>query len=260
MRQVVLITGATSGNGKATALHLLRERHIVYGAARRTEQMDELVEAGGHALRMDVTNEEEITAGVQQIIKEQGRIDVLVNNAGYALYGAVEDVPLEEAQRQFDVNLYGVARVTRAVLPQMRTQHDGKIINVSSMGGRIYTPLGAWYHASKHALEGWSDCLRLELKAFKIDVIIIEPGLIATEFGDVMTEPMLKYSGDGPYAKWANAVAQATEATYEKESASSPPLVIAKTIHKAIDSKKPKTRYAAGKMARPLLLVRKFLG
>ncbi|MDX1478868.1 MAG: oxidoreductase [Saprospiraceae bacterium] len=260
MRQVILITGASSGIGKATALQLLRERHIVYGAARRLEQMAELEEAGGHALEMDITDTAQITAAVEQIIREQGRIDVLINNAGFAVYGAVEDVPLQDARKQFDVNLFGMAEVTRAVLPQMREQQDGRIINVSSMGGKIYTPLGAWYHASKHAVEGWSDCLRLELKAFNIKVIVIEPGLIATNFGDVMTGPMMRYSGEGPYAKWATAVAQTTEATYEKKGASSPPGVVAKTIQKAIAAPKPKTRYVTGKMARQLLLVRKFLG
>lgn len=130
--------------------------------------MQDLAELGGHVLQMDVTNEADIERVVQQVIKEQGRIDVLWNNAGYGLYGPVEELSMEQVQRQFEVNVYGVARLTQKVLPYMRKQRDGLFINTSSMGGKIYTPLGAWYHATKHAIEGYSDCLRLELKAFNI--------------------------------------------------------------------------------------------
>ena len=181
--QVILITGASSGMGKDAAMHLINQGHIVYGAARRVSNMADIVEKGGHALELDVTNPEQVKSVADKIIEEQGRIDVLVNNAGYAVYGAVEDVSAEDAKRQFDVNLFGLAEMTKAVLPYMRKSKSGKIINISSMGGKMYTPLGAWYHATKHALEGWSDCLRLELKQFGIDVVVIEPGGIATEFG-----------------------------------------------------------------------------
>jgi short-subunit dehydrogenase len=209
---------------------------------------------------MDVTDEKQVQQGIKQVIKEQRRIDVLVNNAGYGLYGAVEDLSIDDAKRQFDVNIFGLARITKAVLPHMRSQNSGKIINISSMGGKIYTPLGAWYHATKHALEGWSDCLRIELKQFDIDVIIVEPGAIATEFGDVLYEPLLRNSGSGPYKKMAEAMARATKDSYEKKGAASPPSVIAKVISKAIASGHPKTRYVAGKMARPMMLIRKYLG
>ena len=137
----------------------------------------------------------------------------------------------------------------------MRKQQSGKIINITSMGGKIYTPLGAWYHATKHALEGWSDCLRIEVKQFGIDVVIIEPGIIATEFGEVMFQPMLDRSGKGPYRKMAESVASATKGSYEK-GGSSPASVIANLISKAINSKKPKTRYVAGKLAKPLMFRR----
>ena len=180
--QIILITGASSGMGKETALRLIAEGHIVYGAARRVEKMLDLVEAGGHVLLMDVTDQAQVQAGIDRIIAEQGRIDVLVNNAGYGSYGSVEETPIDDARRQFDVNLFGLARLTQLVIPHMRERQSGKIINISSVGGKIYTPLGAWYHATKHALEGWSDCLRLELKPFGIDVVIVEPGLI--EFGE----------------------------------------------------------------------------
>jgi short-subunit dehydrogenase len=258
-KKIILITGASSGIGKATALQLIKEGHTVYGAARRVEKMQELVEAGGHAIAMDITDEAQVKTGVQKVMDEQGRIDVLVNNAGYGLYGAVEDIPLEDARRQFEVNIFGLASITKEVLPHMRQQKSGQIINMSSMGGKMYTPLGAWYHATKHALEGWSDALRLELKAFNIDVVIIEPGVIATEFGDVMYEPMLEYSGNGAYADLANALAKATKATYEPSSAS-PPSVISDAISQAIKSDNPKTRYRVGKFAKPMVWIRNFLG
>jgi len=259
MKNTILITGASSGMGKETALQLIKEGHIVYGAARRVESMKELVDNGGHAIKMDVTNEETIKQGVEQLIQEQGKIDILINNAGYAIYGAVEDTSIEDARRQFEVNIFGLARLTQLVLPHMREQKSGKIINISSMGGKIYTPLGAWYHATKHALEGWSDALRIEVKQFNIDVVIVEPGAIATEFGDVMLEPMLSRSGEGPYSHIAHSMANATRSSYEKKGASSPPSVIANVISKAINAKKPKTRYVAGKMAKPLMFMRKLL-
>lgn len=259
-KKVILITGASSGIGKATALQLIQEGHTVYGAARRVEKMQALVEAGGHSLSMDVTKDADMKKGIAQIIEKEGRIDTLINNAGYAIYGSVEETPIEEARRQFEVNIFGLARLTQLVLPHMRAQSSGQIINVSSMGGRIYMPLGAWYHGTKHALEGWSDCLRLEVKQFGIDVVVIRPGAIATEFGDVMLDPMLKRSGDGPYKKLTNSLAKSIKDSYEKENASSPPSVIANTISKAVNSSKPKTRYTAGKMAKPLVFVRNYLG
>jgi NADP-dependent 3-hydroxy acid dehydrogenase YdfG len=161
MKKVILVTGASSGIGKATAQQLIKEGHIVYGAARRIEKMKDLEESGGHAIQMDVIKEQEVKACADRIIKEQGRIDVLVNNAGYAVYGPVENVDLEDARRQFEVNIFGLAAITKEVLPYMREAKSGTIINISSIGGKIYTPLGAWYHATKHALEGWSDCLRI---------------------------------------------------------------------------------------------------
>jgi NAD(P)-dependent dehydrogenase (short-subunit alcohol dehydrogenase family) len=258
--QVILITGASSGMGKAAALQFIQDGHTVYGAARRIDKMSELVEAGGHALALDVTNKEQVAAGVKQIMDEQGRIDVLINNAGFGLYGAVEDVPLDAARYQFEVNLFGLAQITQEVLPHMRKAGQGKILNVSSMGGRVYTPLGSWYHATKHALEGWSDCLRLELAPHGIDVVIIEPGLIATEFGDVMHEPMMKYSGEGPYSGLAHAIAKSTAAMYEKPNAASPSSVIVRLMSAAIQSSKPKTRYAGGKYAKPMMFIRKYLG
>jgi short-subunit dehydrogenase len=259
-KKIILITGASSGIGKDSALKLIHDGHIVYGAARRVKPMKELVKSGGFALELDVTDETQIKKGIHQIIGQQGKIDVLINNAGYGLYGAVEDIPIEDAKRQFEVNLFGLAKITQQVLPFMRKAGSGKVINVSSMGGKIYTPLGAWYHASKHALEGWSDCLRLELKQYNIDVIVIEPGIIATEFGHTLYNPMLEHSGKGPYAQMAVQVASATKNSYDKKGAASPASVISRTISKAIYAKKPKTRYRVGKFAKPLVWARLFLG
>jgi NAD(P)-dependent dehydrogenase (short-subunit alcohol dehydrogenase family) len=260
MNKVILITGASSGIGKDAALRLIKEGHTVYGAARRVDRMQDLVSAGGHAMALDVTNEEQIVQAVAQVIQEQGKIDVLWNNAGYGLYGAVEDIKIEDARRQFEVNLFGLARITQEVLPHMREQKSGTIINTSSMGGKMYTPLGAWYHATKHALEGWSDCLRLELKDFNIDVVVLEPGAIATEFGDVLYEPMLKASGKGPYQQLAHTIANAVKESYSKPNAASPPSVISNTISKIVTSSKPNTRYRVGKWAKPMVWIRTYLG
>ncbi|MDW7693981.1 oxidoreductase [Flammeovirgaceae bacterium SG7u.111] len=259
VQKVVLITGASSGIGKDTAIQLIKEGHTVYGAARRVDKMNDLVELGGHALAMDVTDEAQMKAGVEKIVAEQGQIDVLVNNAGYAVYGAVEDISIEDARRQFEVNIFGLAGLTQLVLPHMRQAKSGKIINISSMGGKMYTPLGAWYHATKHALEGWSDCLRLELKQFGVDVVVIEPGAIITEFGDVMYQPMLERSKNSPYEKMAKSVAKSTDDMYKK-GGGSPTSVISNLISKAIGAKKPKTRYVAGKFAKPMLFIRKYFG
>ena len=196
MKKVIFITGASSGIGKDTALSLIKNGHIVYGAARRLPKMQDIVKSGGYAIKMDILKEKEIDKTVNQIIREQGRIDVLINNAGYGLWGAVETIKIDEAKRQFEVNIFGLAYLTKLIIPLMRKQKSGKIINMSSMGGKVYTPFGAWYHATKYALEGWSDCLRMELKNFGIHVILIEPGVIKTEFQDVMMdstlEPLMK--------------------------------------------------------------------
>ncbi|GAA1583829.1 oxidoreductase [Kribbella sancticallisti] len=251
----VLVTGASSGMGKATAVQLLRDGYTVYAAARRVEQMRDLEELGATVVAVDVTREDDLVRLVDGI---GGGVDVLVNNAGFGLYGAVEDTTIDDARYQFEVNLFAMARLTQLVLPGMRTRGAGRIINLSSMGGRIYTPLGAWYHASKHAVEGWSDCLRIEVAPFGIDVVVIEPGIIATDFGAVLVEPMTKRSGDGPYAGLARKVAATTSASYA--SGGTPPERIAAIIVKAIAARRPRTRYVAGKYARPLISTRKWFG
>ena len=258
-RQTVLITGASSGIGKATAMRLLEEGYSVYAAARRVEQMHDLEASGAVALRMDVTREEEVVAGVDRINAEREGADVLVNNAGFGLYGAMEDIPLDEARYQFEVNLFAVARLTQLVLPHMRARRAGKIVNISSIGGKIHTPLGSWYHATKYALEGWSDCLRLELKDFGIDVIVIEPGAIRTEFGDVAFGAALERSRGTAYSGFVDGMLDVGARIGSGGSVGSPPTVIAETVAKALRADRPRTRYVAGQYARPLLLLRRLL-
>ena len=253
--KVALVTGASSGIGKSTVTQLLNDGYIVYGAARRLEKMTDLKAAGAHILSMDVTDDKSMVDGINTIIAQQGQLDILVNNAGYGSYGAVEDVPIEEAKRQFEVNIFGVARLTQLVLPYMRANHFGKIVNISSIGGKIYTPLGAWYHGTKHALECFSDCLRLETKSFGIDVIIIEPGAIKTEWGDIALDNMRQTSGKGAYKSVVSGTIKMFQNSYKKGSSSSPD-VIATAISKALKAKKPKTRYATGANAKPIIFLR----
>ena len=259
MKKVILITGASSGIGKDTALSLIKENHVVYGVARRLEMMKDIVQAGGHAIKMDILKERNIDDVVNQIIKEQSRVDVLINNAGYGLWGAVETISIDEARRQFDVNIFGLAYLTKKIIPIMRKQKSGKIINMSSMGGKVYTPFGAWYHATKYALEGWSDCLRIELKSFGIDVILIEPGVIKTEFQDVMMDSTVERSIGTPYEKKLKALEKATQEMYAR-GIGSPPSTITKLIIKAINSHNPKRRYVGGLFAKPMLFIKKWFG
>jgi len=255
--KTILVTGASSGIGKATALKLIKEGHKVYGTARRLNKMEDLIQNGGCAYQMDVTNHDQVKEVTQKIIQENGKIDVLINNAGYAVYGPVEEISYEQAKRQFDVNLFGLAEVTKAVLPKMREQKSGTIINVSSVGGKIFSPLGAWYHATKHALEGWSDCLRIELDQFGINVVVIEPGAIKTEFDDAMDQTFENVS-NSPYAALKKTVNKVMKEAYSPGNYSEP-IVIANAINKAINASRPKTRYAAGKMASQILWGRKIL-
>ena len=257
--KTVLVTGASSGIGKATAKALLTDGHHVYVAARRLEAMRDLESLGAVALAMDITREADVSAVVDRITADRGAVDVLVNNAGYAVYGSVEETDLDDARHEFEVNLFGLARLTQLLIPGMRERKSGTIVNVSSVGGKIYTPLGAWYHASKHALEGWSDCLRLELRPLGIDVIVIEPGFIRTEFGEVMSEPLLRRSGNGPYADLTRRIVDAGRAM-EETGEGSPPEVVAATIRDAIRARRPKTRYATGAMAGRLMFLRKWFG
>ena len=253
-RPVVLLTGASSGIGYDVAPLLVRYGYTVYGAARRVEKIEELASEGVKALSLDVTDEASMEAAVQQIIDAEGRIDVLINNAGYGSYGAIEDVPIDEARRQFEVNLFGLARLTQLVLPHMRARGSGRILNISSMAGRITSPLGAWYHATKYALEAFSDALRMETSDFGIQVSIIEPGGIKTDWGMIAADKLEESAKGGAYESIARKTAENMRRHYSSESLSDP-TIISKAITHAIEAKKPKTRYLIGYMAKPAVLM-----
>lgn len=253
--KVALVTGASSGIGEAIALQLKAAGFTVYAAARRVERMRDLASAGVRVLAIDVTDDAALRAGMQRIIAESGRIDVLVNNAGYGSYGAVEDVALQEARAQFDVNVFGAVRLIQLALPHMRSQRCGTIVNITSMGGKLHTPLGAWYHGTKFALEAISDCLRMEVQPFGIDVIVIEPGGIKTEWAGIAADRLRDTSGRGPYARQALAMAKSMDGEASRRR-QSPPSVIADTVVRAVRSRRPRTRYAVGFGARPLIFMR----
>jgi short-subunit dehydrogenase len=256
MQKIVLVTGASAGIGKETAKHLAANNYIVYGAARRVDKMSDLIELGIKCIEMDVTDDQSMLKGINTIIAKEGRIDVLINNAGFGSYGAIEDVSMETAKYQLEVNLFGAARLIQLCLPYMRENNWGKIINISSIGGKLAGPFGGWYHASKFAIEGLSDSLRNEVKPFGIDVIVIEPGGIKSEWSGIAFDSMIKSSGNGAYSVVVNKFVKA----YAKLDKNNPgPIVIAELILKALKANKPKTRYHAGYMAGPALFMRKIL-
>ena len=257
-KKVILLTGASSGIGYQTAEYLAKQGHRVYGAARRVELIEALAPIGVKALRLDVTSDESIEAAVAEVMRAEGRIDVLVNNAGYGSYGAVEDVPLDEVRRQFEVNLFGLARLVQCVLPHMRRQQSGTIINISSMGGHFTAYFGAWYHATKYALEAFSDALRMETRPFGIRVVLIEPGAIKTPWGDIAADHLEESARGGAYAPQANAAAKALRRLY-RSALLSQPTVIAKAIGRAVNARRPKTRYLVGFGAKPLVLLHTLL-
>ena len=255
---VALITGASSGIGEATGIELLRRGFTVYGAARRIDRMTALADRGVHVIEMDVTDDASMTSGVERVLREQGRIDVLVNNAGYGSYGALEDVPLDEARRQFEVNVFGLARLTQLVLPQMRARRSGRIVNISSIGGKMYEPLGAWYHATKFAVEGLSDSLRVELEPHGVHVIVIEPGAIRTEWAGISSDSALTWSGATAYAQQARQLAKTYEMA-DRPGVGAAPRVVAVAIGKAVTARRPRTRYAVPTAAKAILIARRLL-
>ena len=256
--RTALVTGASSGIGQDTARRLQALGYTVYGAARRTDRLRALAADGIRPLPMDVTDDASMSAGVNRILEETGRIDVLVNNAGYGSFGAVEDVPMDEARRQFEVNVFGLARLTQLVAPHMRAQGSGTIINISSIGGRLTTPLGGWYHATKYAVEALSDALRMELRPFGIDVVVVEPGCIRTAWWAIAADHLKATASGSAYADQIRAVA-GTMRSESNQRRYSPPEVIARTIGKIVTARRPRTRYAVGFMARPLIAARRIL-
>ena len=256
----VLITGCSSGIGRATAVRLARTDWTVYATARRLESIAELEEAGCRLLELDVTDEESLQRAVAEVEGAAGAIGALVNNAGYSLSGAVESVPLDEARRQFETNVFGLARLTQLVLPGMRREGRGRIVNVSSMGGKLTFPGGGWYHASKHAVEALSDALRFELQGFGIDVVVVEPGLIRTGFAEAAAGSIPV--GEAPYGTFNAAVGAATVGAYEGgfgRRLGGTPDDVAAAIERAVTAKRPRTRYRVTPSAKLFLTLRKVL-
>jgi NAD(P)-dependent dehydrogenase (short-subunit alcohol dehydrogenase family) len=252
----VLITGCSTGIGRATAKYLAERGHTVYATARRPESIEDLEGHGCRLLQLDVTDEDSMRAAVSAVEEAEGAVGALVNNAGYSLSGAVESVSMDEVRRQFETNVLGLIRMCQLVLPGMRGQRSGRIVNVSSMGGKLTFPGGGIYHATKHAVEGLSDVLRFEVSGFGVHVVIIEPGLIKTEFGNAAVGALGRATeDDGPYAEFNNAVAATTAGAYEGPASrmAAPPEAVARAIHKAITKKRPKPRYVITAGARVML-------
>lgn len=259
MKKTALVTGASSGIGQMIAEELQRTGFQVYAAARRLERMESLRPQGIIPVALDLMVDDSIRACAETVLGDAGRIDVLVNNAGYGSYGAIEDVPMEEARRQFQVNLFGMARLIQLVTPAMRAQHSGKIVNISSMGGRIWTKFGGWYHAAKYAVEGLSDCLRLELAPFGIDVIVVEPGGVKTEWGIIAADHLRETSSSGAYADMASRAADGMVRNYRGNILSKPEL-IARTVRRAVTCRRPRTRYLVGFGAKPMVWTHRIFG
>lgn len=245
--RAVLVTGCSSGIGRATAERLARAGWTVYATARRVEAIADLEVAGCRPLALDVDDETSMRAAVEAIEAEHGAVGVLINNAGYSQSGAIESVAIEDVRRQFETNVFGLVRLTQLVLPKMRAQRWGKIVNVSSMGANFTFPGGGFYHATKYAVEAVSDALRFEVKGFGIDVVIIQPGIIKSGFGDAAVASLDgAQAGDGPYDAFNARVAQATTDAYEKGPLArlgGDPDAVAKAIEKAITTGRPKIRY-----------------
>lgn len=264
--KAVLITGCSSGIGRASALRLARGDWTVYATARRPESIADLQDAGCRTLALDVTDEESMRTAVERVERETGAVSVLINNAGYSQSGAIETVPLEAVRRQFETNVFGLVRLTQLVLPKMRAQRWGKIVNVGSMGGRLSFPGGGHYHATKHALEAISDAMRFELRGFHIDVILLEPGLITTEFGEAATASMVDIETaagsdgrDDPYAHFNATVGAVTKGAYEgpMRLLGGGPDRVAKVIERALKRRRPPARITITPSAKATIAMRR---
>ena len=270
--KAVLLTGCSSGIGRATALRLVRSGWRVYATARRPEAIAELRDAGCRTLALDVTSEPSMSTAVEVVERAEGAVGVLINNAGYSQSGAIETVPIDAARRQFETNVFGLVRLTQLVLPKMRAQRWGKIVNVGSMGGRLTFPGGGYYHATKHALEAISDALRFELRGFGIDVILLEPGLITTDFGEAAAASMSANSahvtpagddpgGDDPYAQFNATVGAVTKGAYDGplRRLGGGPERVAKAIEKALTRRRPPARITITPSAKLTIATRRVL-
>src|SRR4051812_27446727 len=244
--KAVLITGCSTGIGRATAERLARSGHTVYATARRLESIADLEAKGCRTLALDVTDEASMQAAVDAVVEAEGAVGVLVNNAGYSLSGALESLAMDDVRRQFETNVFGLLRMCQLALPGMRGQGWGRIINISSMGANFVFPGGGIYHATKYAVDAISDALRFEVRAFGVDVVIVQPGLIKTEFGNTAADQVTEAEGEGPYAHFNAVVAKRTKEVYEEgplAKLGGGPETVARTVEKAITTKRPKIRY-----------------
>jgi NADP-dependent 3-hydroxy acid dehydrogenase YdfG len=257
--KAVLITGCSSGIGHATAEKLAQDGMKVYATARRPESIEDLRDKGCETLALDVTDEPSMQSAVKAVVDNEGAVGVLINNAGYSQSGAVESVPLDQVRRQFETNVFGLIRMCQLVLPGMRDQHEGKIVNIGSMGGRLTFPGGGIYHATKYSVEAISDALRFEVRGFGVKVILVEPGLITTNFADAATATV-QHEGDGPYAHFNQKVSSITTDAYAGPMAKlgAGPEAVANTIAKALSSNRPKARYPVTPSARLMITQRRF--
>src|ERR687890_654020 len=260
--KAVLITGCSSGIGWATARRLADVGWRVYATARKVENIAPLDQRGCELLPLDVTDEVSMRSAVDEVERREGAVGVLVNNAGYSQFGAVEAVPMEKVRQQFETNVFGLARMCQLVLPGMRRQGYGRIVNVSSMGGRLTFPGAGYYHATKHAVEALSDALRFEVEGFGVKVSVIEPGLIRTGFAQAAVGSMDGSDGEDPYAGFDEGVARATSENYERGPISrlaGEPEAVAEGIEQAISARSPKSRYAVAPSAHLFMGLRRLL-
>ncbi|MGV9711116.1 SDR family NAD(P)-dependent oxidoreductase [Gordonia sp. NPDC003424] len=256
----ILITGCSSGIGAATAADLVRRGHTVYATARRPETLTELGEMGCTTLALDVTDEESMSAAVAVVEAAHGAVGALINNAGYSQSGAMESIPLDDLRRQFETNVFGLVRMCQLVLPGMRRAGHGRIVNIGSMGGRLTFPGGGAYHATKYAVEAISDAMRFEVQGFGVQVVLVEPGLITTEFAAAATSSMSALDTDSPYGRFNDTVAQTTEDIYRGPVAKylgGGPEDVATTIRKALTASRPRPRYTVTPSAKLALMQRK---
>ena len=285
-RPAVLITGCSSGIGRATAISLHEAGFRVYASARNPATLSDLAGRGLRTLALDVTDEASMTEAVAAVEADQSAIRVLINNAGYGLYGPVEQQPMSEIRRQFETNFFGLVRLTQLVLPGMRRQGAGRILNVSSMGGRATLPGGAFYHASKYAVEALSDALRMEVAQFGIEVVLIEPGPVNTPWNQVAADSLATAvpggagggpdgpdgngggpDGDGPdgdgdpYAAYKAAVSASFDLVQGGPLArlGSTPEQVAAVITRAVTARRPHTRYLINPVARSVVTLNRVL-
>lgn len=262
MTTAVLITGTSSGIGRATAARLARRADLtVYATARRVDAVADLAEAGARVLALDVTDEQSMRAAVDAVEAEHGQVGALVNNAGYGEYGTVEETGMDGVRRQFETNVFGLARLTQLVLPGMRAAGRGRIVNVGSMGGRLVFPAGGYYHASKYAVEALTDALRFEAAPFGVRVSLIEPGLIRTGFSETAAHTLTgSATPSGPYARLTAAANQQMADSYRSALLSAPPEAVAKVVERALTATRPRTRYVVTPAAKALVHTRRLLG